>query len=106
MTVHSSVETSHAGRPIRYKLRRFGLPANQLTFARGVVDENSAEAATVQKITVAEYFEQTYQIKLRHPHLPCIDGAHGQAKNANWLPMEMVKVRRIEGGVKLLMALS
>ena len=92
----STVETSHTGRPIRYKLRRFGLPANQLTFTRGVANENSAEAATPQEITVADYFEQTYKIKLKYPQLPCIDGAHGPHKNAHWLPMEIVKVILIE----------
>ncbi|CAF1041399.1 unnamed protein product [Rotaria sordida] len=86
------IETEHTGRILRYKLRRFGLPADQLLFTCGEVDESVAEASSIQKISVAEYFEQKYQRKLRYPHLPCIDGTAGINKRANWLPMEVVKV--------------
>ncbi|CAF1024442.1 unnamed protein product [Rotaria sp. Silwood1] len=86
------IETEHTGRIIRYKLRRFGLPADQLLFTCGEVDENLADTSSVQKISVAEYFEQKYQRKLLYPHLPCIDATAGINKRANWLPMEVVKV--------------
>lgn len=86
------VETEHTGRPIRYKFRGFGLPANQLKFSRNRMESESGDAQPLQEISVAEYFEQQYKRKLRYPHLPCIDGASGPTKRANWLPMEVVKV--------------
>ena len=89
------VETEHTGRPIRYKFRGFGLPANQLKFSRNRLDAETVDALTVQEITVADYFEQQYKRKLRYPHLPCIDGTSGPSKRANWLPMELVRVSRI-----------
>ncbi|CAF3663795.1 unnamed protein product [Adineta steineri] len=79
------IETNHAGHIIRYKLRGFGLPANQLTFPRDGSDEN-----TTERISVADYFSEKYNKKLKYPYLPCIDGTNGISKRANWLPMELV----------------
>ncbi|CAF3760682.1 unnamed protein product [Rotaria socialis] len=86
------IETEHTGRTIRYKFRGFGRPANQLMFARGRVDEESADAGIPEQISVADYFEQQYKRKLVYPHLPCIDATNGINKRANWLPMELVKL--------------
>ena len=87
----NSVETEHNGRKIRYKLRRFGLPANQLTFPRGDHNENTDNAVLDDRILVSAYFEEKYKIKLQHPQLPCIDATNGGNKRANWLPMEVAK---------------
>ncbi|CAM4809194.1 unnamed protein product [Rotaria magnacalcarata] len=86
------IETEHTGRTIRYKFRGFGCPANQLMFARGRVDEESANVDIPEQISVADYFEQQYKRKLAYPHLPCIDATNGVSKRANWLPMELVKL--------------
>jgi hypothetical protein len=88
----SLVETDHTGRNIRYKLRGFGLPADQLMFPAGGGDENTAEASSTEKISVADYFIKKYKKRLVYPFLPCIDGTNGFNKRANWLPMEMVTV--------------
>lgn len=84
------VETFHTGRDIRYRIRGFGLPANQIMFVRGASDD-AGDASLGQKISVADFFAEKYQ-KLKYPNLPCIDGMSGTQKRANWLPMEMVKV--------------
>ncbi|CAF3752243.1 unnamed protein product [Rotaria sordida] len=87
------IETEHTTRNIRYKLHGFGRPANQLAFTpREASEEISDPAPTLQEITVEKYFEQKYNIKLKYPHLPCIDARSGPMKRANYLPMEMVKV--------------
>ncbi|CAF4470917.1 unnamed protein product, partial [Rotaria sp. Silwood2] len=87
------IETEHTTRNIRYKLHGFGRPVNLLTFTpREVNEEISDVASTLQEITVEKYFEQKYNIKLKYPHLPCIDARSGSTKRANYLPMEVVKV--------------
>lgn len=87
------VETEHTTRNIRYKLHGFGRSPSQLAFTLG---ENSAETSdttlSLQKTTVATYFEQKYNIKLKYPDLPCIDARSGPTQRANYLPMEVVKV--------------
>ncbi|CAF1565590.1 unnamed protein product [Adineta ricciae] len=82
------VETEHTGRKIRYKFRRFGLPANQLMFTVGDENENSL----AQKISVEDYFKQKYHMQLQYPHLPCIDATNGTNRRANWLPMEVASI--------------
>ena len=84
------VETIHAGRPLRYRVRDFGQPANQLTF-NIKSDETRAEASLDKTITVEDYFAQRYK-PLKYPHLPCIDARSGDQEKAHWLPMEVVKV--------------
>ena len=80
----------HTGRDIRYRIRGFGLPANQIEFIRGA-DDDVDDASLGERINVADFFAEKYQ-KLKYPHLPCIDGMNGNQKRANWLPMEVVKV--------------
>lgn len=84
------VETNHTGRDIRYRIRGFGLPANQITFIRGDRDD-TGDASLGEKVSVADFFAEKYR-KLQYPHLPCIDGMSGSQKRANWLPMELVRV--------------
>ncbi|CAF5001536.1 unnamed protein product [Rotaria sp. Silwood1] len=87
------IETEHTTRNIRYKLHGFGRPANLLTFTpRETNEEISDVASALQEITVEKYFEQKYNIKLKYPHLPCIDARSGLTKRANYLPMEVAKV--------------
>ncbi|CAF3880586.1 unnamed protein product, partial [Rotaria magnacalcarata] len=92
------IETLHTGRDIRYRIRGFGLPANQIMFVRGASDE-AGDASLGEKISVADFFAEKYQ-KLKYPNLPCIDGMSGQQKRANWLPMEVVKLVPWERSLK------
>ncbi|CAF0973268.1 unnamed protein product [Adineta steineri] len=92
------IETLHTGRDIRYRIRGFGLPANQIMFVRGASDD-AGDASLGEKISVADFFAEKYQ-KLKYPHLPCIDGMSGTQKRANWLPMEFVKLVAWERSLK------
>ncbi|CAF4903023.1 unnamed protein product [Rotaria sp. Silwood1] len=84
------IKTIHAGRPIQYRLKNFGLPANQLKFDQRCKDD-SASASLTKQITVAEYFAEKYK-KLKYPNLPCIDARSGEEQRAHWLPMETVQI--------------
>jgi len=87
------VETQHTSRKIRYKFHGFGRPPNQLEFT---INENrdgtSDTTEPIQKTTVDKYFADKYKVKLKYPHLPCIDARNGPTNRANYLPMEVVKV--------------
>jgi hypothetical protein len=81
----------HTGRRIFYRFRNFGLPANKIMFPPGENNEQTASAAAVKEISVADFFTKKYR-KLQHPHLPCINAIKGTQNQPNWLPMEMVRV--------------
>ncbi|CAF4612546.1 unnamed protein product, partial [Rotaria sp. Silwood2] len=94
------IRTTHARRPIQYRLKRFGLPANKLTFDLRRIDDS--ESASLRKeTTVAEYFEKKYK-KLTYPHLPCIDARNGEEERAQWLPMETVQIVEWERAMRSL----
>ncbi|CAF1254023.1 unnamed protein product [Rotaria sordida] len=84
------IKTTHAGRPIQYRLKLFGLPANRLTFDLRCKDD-SGSASLPKQITVAEYFAKNYKA-LKYPNLPCIDARNGEEERAQWLPMETVQI--------------
>ncbi|CAF3771180.1 unnamed protein product [Rotaria sp. Silwood1] len=104
------IETTHAGRPLRYRVKGFGQSANQLTFnLRSDKDQTTTTVKTENELTlddphndqstvelkksisVAEYFAKKYK-PLKYPHLPCVDARNGNGEKANWLPMEVVKI--------------
>lgn len=85
------VETTHAGRPLRYRVKGFGQSAEQLKFKKRT-DESPAEDKFGKEITVKEYFAEKYQ-PLKYPHLPCVDARNGDQERTHWLPMEVVKVK-------------
>lgn len=86
------VETTHTGRPLRYRVKGFGLTSKELTF-KVRPDKNQAEAALDKTVTVEEYFAKKYK-PLKYPKLPCVDARNGDQERTNWLPMEAVKVCR------------
>ena len=55
--------TSHTNQVRRYRLKSFGRPANEHKFVK-----NEGE-----QITVADYFDEKWHIRLRHPHLPVVE---------------------------------
>lgn len=92
-----SVETQHTNRKIRYKFHGFGRPPNQLDFTIGENTEGTSDTTLKpQKTTVEQYFADKYKVKLKYPHLPCIDARNGPTNRANYLPMEVVKVSKLE----------
>ncbi|KAI9916305.1 hypothetical protein PsorP6_018162 [Peronosclerospora sorghi] len=58
-------------------------------------DKTFFETDDGQRVSIAQYFQQTYKIRLRYPNLPCLHVGAPQKKN--YLPME---VCRIEAGQK------
>ncbi|CAF1673252.1 unnamed protein product [Rotaria magnacalcarata] len=84
------VKTTHTGRTIQYRLKNFGLAANQLKFNLRCQDD-WAGASITKEITVAGYFARKYK-NLNFPHLPCIDIRNGQEEREHWLPMETVEI--------------
>ncbi|CAF1006461.1 unnamed protein product [Didymodactylos carnosus] len=83
------IETFHTGRNIRYRIREFGRPASKIKFNVGNDDESGTLG---EEMTVADYFAKKYKRKLKYPDLPCINGMVGSRNQANWLPMEIVKL--------------
>ncbi|CAF1269422.1 unnamed protein product, partial [Didymodactylos carnosus] len=83
------IETFHTGRNIRYRIREFGRPASKIKFNVGNDDESGTPG---EETTVADYFTKKYKKALKYPDLPCINGMAGSRNQANWLPMEIVKV--------------
>lgn len=86
------VETMHTGRKIFYRLHEFGRPANQIMFSPPV--EGAADAVPLKEVSVADYFATKHKRKLRYPYLPCINAMKGNQNKPNWLPMEVVTVRK------------
>ncbi|CAF1077709.1 unnamed protein product [Rotaria sordida] len=85
------IETTHTGRPLRYRVKGFGKSANELTFNLHS-DKDQTTATTLEKsISVAEYFSIKYK-RLEYPHLPCVDARNSNEEKAHWLPMEVVKI--------------
>lgn len=86
------VETAHAGRSLRYRIRGFGQSAKLLRFTIGS-DDQDLSASTAETISVAEYFAKRYS-PLNYPHLPCIEARKSIQQRTHWLPMETVRVFR------------
>ncbi len=75
------VEVTHRGESKRkYKVIGLGASADQLSFA---TEDGS-------KKTVAQYFQEKYNIQLRYPQLPCVQV--GSPEKAIFLPMECLRV--------------
>ena len=84
------VATGHTGHDLRYRIRGFGLSANQIKFKLN--DSRDTEELSLDKeISVADYFATKYK-KLKYPNLPCIDARNGRMDRSNWLPMEICQV--------------
>ncbi|CAF3741189.1 unnamed protein product [Rotaria sordida] len=116
------IETTHAGRPLRYRVKGFGKSANQLTFnLRSDKDQTTTTTTTSMKseneltfddsngyqstielkksVSVAEYFTKKYK-RLQYPNLPCVDARNENGEKTNWLPMEVVKIVEWESSLR------
>lgn len=75
--------TSHTNQVRRYRLKSFGRSANEHQFVK---DQG-------EQITVAQYFDDKWKIRLRYPHLPVVELFNPADKNkSHFLPMELVTV--------------
>ncbi|CAF1112463.1 unnamed protein product [Rotaria sordida] len=113
------IETTHAGRPLRYRVKGFGKSANQLTFNLRsdkdqttttsmksenelTFDDSNGYQSTIElkkSVSVAEYFTKKYK-RLQYPNLPCVDARNGNGEKTNWLPMEVVKIVEWESSLR------
>jgi len=83
--------TSHTNRVRRYRLKSFGRPANEHKFTKKEGDQ----------ITVADYFHDKWNIRLRHPHLPVVELFNPADKSqTHFLPMELVTVDEWQRSLK------
>ncbi|CAF4026284.1 unnamed protein product [Rotaria sordida] len=115
----TEVETTHAGRPLRYRVKGFGKSANQLTFILRsdkdqttttsmksenelTFDDSNGYQSTIElkkSVSVAEYFTKKYK-RLQYPNLPCVDARNENGEKTNWLPMEVVKIVEWESSLR------
>ena len=65
-----------------YRMNRLGKNANQQTFLL----ENKS------KVSIAQYFKDTYNYKIKYPKLPVVHV--GDKKKSNYLPIELLKLKR------------
>ena len=83
--------TNHTNQVRRYRVKSFGLPANEHRFTRDQGGE----------ITVAGYFQEKWKIPLRHPHLPVVELFNPADKSkSHHLPMELVTVDEWQRSLK------
>jgi eukaryotic translation initiation factor 2C len=83
--------TSHTNQVRRYRLKSFGRPANEHKFVK---DQG-------EQITVADYFDDKWKIRLRHPHLPVVELYNPADKSkSHHLPMELVTVDEWQRSLK------
>ncbi len=83
--------TSHTNQVRRYRLKSFGRPADEHKFTK-----NEGE-----QITVADYFNDKWNIRLRHPHLPVVELYNpAQKTQSHFLPMELVTVDEWQRSMK------
>jgi eukaryotic translation initiation factor 2C len=83
--------TSHTNQVRRYRLKSFGRPANEHKFVK---DQG-------EQITVADYFDDKWKIRLRHPQLPVVELYNPADKSkSHHLPMELVTVDEWQRSLK------
>jgi len=83
--------TSHTNQIRRYRLKSFGRPANEHKFTKNQDEQ----------ITVADYFNEKWNIRLRHPHLPVVELYNPADKTqSHFLPMELVTVDEWQRSLK------
>ncbi|CAF4514855.1 unnamed protein product, partial [Rotaria sp. Silwood2] len=83
--------TSHTNQIRRYRLKSFGRSATEHKFVK-----NEGE-----QTTVADYFNDKWNIRLRHPHLPVVELFNPAIKNQScFLPMELVTVDEWQRSLK------
>ena len=83
--------TSHTNQVRKYRLKSFGRPANEHEFVK---DQG-------EKITVADYFDEKWKIRLRHPQLPVVELFNpADRSKSHFLPMELVTVDEWQRSMK------
>ncbi|UJR23980.1 hypothetical protein I4U23_026946 [Adineta vaga] len=95
---------------LNHDIRRHGIPSkDQPLLVRKVlkslwfVTTHTNRKKEGDQITVADYFHDKWNIRLRHPHLPVVELYNPADKNqTNFLPMELVTVDEWQRSLKAL----
>jgi len=83
--------TQHTNQVRRYRLKSFGRSADEHKFVK-----NEGE-----QISVADYFNDKWKIRLRYPHLPVVELFNpAQKSQSHFLPMELVTVDEWQRSLK------
>ncbi len=86
---------THMDKEKKFKVNRLEKPANKYEFDLVDHNERAAEGANqppARRITVAQYFKETYNITLRNPKLPCI--SVGDPRQPICFPMEVCQIAK------------
>ena len=87
--------TSHTNQVRKYRLKSFGHPSNEHTFAQ---DHGAHQG---EQITIVDYFRDKWNIRLRHPQLPVVELYNPADRNkSHFLPMELVTVDEWQRSLK------
>ncbi|CAF1268322.1 unnamed protein product [Rotaria sp. Silwood1] len=87
--------TSHTNQIRKYRLKSFGPSSNEYTFSK---DHGEGEG---EQISVTDYFQEKWKIRLRYPQLPVVELFNPADKNkSHFLPMELVTVDEWQRSLK------
>ncbi|CAF1508752.1 unnamed protein product [Adineta steineri] len=87
--------TTHTNQVRKYRLKSFGAAANEHTFAQDHGDNQG------KQVTVADYFDERWKIRLRNPQLPVVELFNPSDKyQSHFLPMELVTVDEWQRSLK------
>jgi hypothetical protein len=87
--------TTHTNQIRKYRLKSFGRPSNEHTFAKDHGDDQG------EQITVANYFKEKWNINLRYAQLPTVELFNPADKTkSHFLPMELVTVDEWQRSLK------
>jgi eukaryotic translation initiation factor 2C len=87
--------TSHTNQIRKYRLKSFGRPSNEHTFTKDHGEDQG------KQITIAEYFQEKWKIRLRNPQLPVVELFNPYDINtSHFLPMELVTVDEWQRSLK------
>ena len=87
--------TTHTNQIRKYRLKSFGRPSNEQRFQK---DQQSNQNQT---ITVEDYFQMKWKIRLKYPQLPVVELFNPIDKDkSHFLPMELVSVDQWQRSLK------
>ena len=87
--------TRHTNQIRKYRFKSFGRSSNEHTFTKEHGNNQG------EQITVVDYFQEKWNIRLRHPQLPTVELFNPADRNqSHFLPMELVTVDEWQRSLK------
>lgn len=59
--------------------------------ADGITFNQELNNGTTKKVTIVQYYQAAYNLKLRYPFMPCI-GVKGRDNQTMWFPLEVCNI--------------